>query len=64
MFYVLPSAHLVSEVDDDEGGVGHTRFLEVSAAGVLLVELLGPVLICSLWHLEHEGDYVRTRGEH
>lgn len=48
------SAHLISEVYDNEGDVGHARFLEVSAAGVLIVELLGPVLIRPLWHLKHK----------
>lgn len=47
-------AHLISEVYDNEGDVGHARFLEVSAAGVLIVELLGPVLIRPLWHLKHK----------
>lgn len=31
-------------------------------AGVLLVELLGPVLIRSLWHLKQQVDYIITEG--
>lgn len=53
-------AHLISKVHDDEGRVGHTGFLKVGAAGVLLVELLSPVLIRPLWHLKQDAGYVRA----
>lgn len=58
----LSSAHLISKVYDDEGDVGHARFLKVCAARVLFVELLGPVLIRSLWHLKQQVDYITTEG--
>lgn len=58
----LPSAYLISKVYDDKRDVGHARFLKVCTAGVLLVELLGPVLIRSLWHLKQQGDYIITEG--
>lgn len=48
------SAHLVSKVNDDEGDVGHARFLEVRAAAVLLVELLSPVQVGSPRDLSHD----------
>lgn len=58
----LSSAHLISKMYDDEGDVGHARFLKVHAARVLFVELLGPVLIRSLWHLKQQVDYKTTEG--
>ncbi|KAF3848365.1 hypothetical protein F7725_014862 [Dissostichus mawsoni] len=48
------SEHLVGEVVDDEGGVGHAGLLEVSAARVFLVQLLGPVLVRAFGNLQQE----------
>ena len=39
---------------DDEGGVGHAGLLEVSAAQVFLVQLLGPVLVRAFGNLQQE----------
>ena len=50
---------LVCKVDDDEGGVGHAWLLEVSASRVLPVQLLAPVLIRPLGHLEQiDNTYI------
>lgn len=32
----------------------------MSTSGMLLVKFLGPVLICSLWHLQEEVDGITT----
>lgn len=32
----------------------------MSTAGMLLVKFLGPVLICSLWHLQQEVSEITT----
>lgn len=44
--------YLIGKVDDNEGCVGHARFLEVLAVGVSFIELLGPVLIRSFGDLK------------
>lgn len=51
-------AHLVGEVCHDEGRVGHAGFLEVLAAPVPVVQLLGPVLVRSFGDLRNH----KTRG--
>lgn len=43
--------YLISKVDHNEGAVGHPGLLEVLTAGVASVQLLGPVLVGSFWHL-------------
>lgn len=54
--------YLVSEVQDDEGGVGHARLLEVLAGGVAVVQLLRPLLVRALGHLHGDkGDSARAR---
>lgn len=59
---MLPAGYLVSEVQDDEGGVGHARLLEVLAGGVAVVQLLRPVLVRALGHLHGDkGDTARAR---
>lgn len=45
-------SYLICKVVDNEGRVGHARFLEVLAVGVSFVEFLGPVLISSFGDLE------------
>lgn len=56
MFPSAVSSHLISKVYDDEGDVGHARLLKMDAAGVLSVQLLGPVLVRSLRHLEQQVE--------
>lgn len=49
-------------MDDNEGCVGHAWFLEVLAAGVPFIELLGPVLVSSFGDLEkHKTGYSASR---
>lgn len=50
--------HLVGEVRHNEGRVGHAGFLEVLAAPVPVVQLLGPVLVRSFGDLQNH----KTRG--
>lgn len=45
------TTNLVSKVDDDEGGIGHARLLEMLAGRMSIIELLGPVLVGSFGHL-------------
>lgn len=47
-------SYLIGEVQDNEGGVGHTGLLEVLAAGVSVVQLLRPVLVSAFGNLDGE----------
>ena len=53
--------NIVSKMEDDEGCLGHAWLLKVLGLGVLVIQLLAPVLVRASRHLPHTHTLHHTR---